>query len=145
MEVPFQTGDGTGSIVGTTKMSASLMTPSPRWGTEVDLSALATEFNHPTVVRMFFYPSDLEALLVHVPEAAIGTPVLGQIDVCIGHPVRPGLVRAERSDGSFMLVPLTKWPPFCVGCTCFRRADCNELVRAHCRACGTFEEGWFDW
>lgn len=111
---------------------------------DVDMSALRAEFNRPTVVRMFFYPSDLAALLDHVPnvEAAIDDRRVfhaGSIDVCVGHPIRPGLVRAERSDGSFFLIPLTKMPPFCFGCMCFRSVFDGVLVRDMCRPCGLFD------
>ena len=109
-----------------------------QWG--VDISALRAEFNRQVVTRMHFHPGDLDALWTHVDHTVdvandeLIFPV-GSIECRVGHPIRPGLVRAERSDGTFFLIPLTKMPPFCDGCMCWRDR-LGDLVQNHCRPCG---------
>lgn len=82
----------------------------------VNLAALCPQIAAKMVVKFHFHPSDLDALMTHfqteqrsIVESLLPSPWLcGSIEVHLGHPVRQGIVRAERSDGTFEIIDITR-------------------------------------
>ena len=77
----------------------------------VDLAALGalsamSEVSH--FVAFHMHPDDLDTMLQTIPKAKGGAAMLGCIDLHVGHPVRRGVARIERDDGTFEAVCLRR-------------------------------------